>query len=237
MPIDDHHRSAGGGLVLGGLLTAIDSLGGLASGLAVLPKWIVTTSLTARLHELHQLGPLGLHGRVLRRGKNSVVCAVDVVDEGANGVAVASAMVTCAVLDPGSMRLGFDRPVVIPGAQLHNQTVAPDEFFRIAPGRGATARLEFADHLRNPWGILHGGAVASLVDAAASRAATAALNAPVASGDTVLHFLSPARIGPVEARSAIVGSRRDGTVVRVAVHDMGADDRLAAVASVVVRTI
>ena len=45
MPVDAHQRGAGGGLVTGGLLTGIDTLGGLLSGLSVLPKWIVTTNM------------------------------------------------------------------------------------------------------------------------------------------------------------------------------------------------
>ena len=59
-------------------------------------------------------------------------------------------------------------------------------------------------------------------------------SARVAAGDTVLHYLSPARVGPVEARCQVLGGRPGRTLVRVAVHDVGAGDRMVAVGSVAV---
>ena len=54
-PVDDHARGPGGGLRTGGLLTNLDTLGGFTSGLAVLPQWIVTTSLLATVSELRHV--------------------------------------------------------------------------------------------------------------------------------------------------------------------------------------
>ena len=45
--------------------------------------------------------------------------------------------------------------------------------------------MPLAESLRNPWGILHGGAVASLVDLAAEHV-TGGITT-----DVVLHFLAP----------------------------------------------
>jgi len=56
----------------------------------------------------------------------------------------------------------------------------------------------------------------------------------LAAADTVLHFLRPARVGPVEARCRVFGGPTGRALVRVAVHDVGADDRLVALGSVVV---
>ena len=72
----------GGGLYTGALLTGIDSLGGFLSGLAVQPQWIVTTNMMVTIAQLAHVGPLRLHGRVLRRGRNQVVSALDIFDEG-----------------------------------------------------------------------------------------------------------------------------------------------------------
>ena len=79
--------------------------------------------------------------------------------------------------------------------------------------------MPLAEQLRNPWGILHGGAVASLVDIAAEHASGGVTT------DVVLHFLAPNRVGPVRATAEPVGARRraDGTVMRVEVRDVGAD--------------
>jgi uncharacterized protein (TIGR00369 family) len=248
MPLDDHHRGAGGGLRTGALLTNIDSVGGFLSGLSVLPRWIVTTSLMATVIRLDHRGPLRVHGRVLRRGRNSVVAGLDVVDEGRDDGLVAASTATFAVLDPGGMSLDFPRPAVVDMPPASADTPPPEEFFRIEPGVGTTTRLELADHLRNPWGILHGGAVAMLIDVAACRAAAAVPSpgrgpgsAPtveqMAAADTVLHYLRPVRVGPVEARCRVLGGPPGRTLVRVAIHDVGSHDRLVCLGSVVVLAV
>jgi len=241
-PVDDHQRGAGGGLRTGGLLTGLDSLGGFTSGLAVLPRWIVTTSLMATVSELAHVGPLRMRADVLRRGRNSVVTALDVVDEGAGDRHVAAATMTCAVLDPDAMTFDFRRPFALAMPEPHPAPVPPLEFFGIEPGEGPVTRLLLEDRLRNPWGILHGGAVAMLADEAACRAAVAAGRhgaGPhgVAASDVVLHYLRPVRVGPVEARCTVLGTRDGRTAVRVAVHDVGSDDRLVTLGSVTVLAV
>jgi uncharacterized protein (TIGR00369 family) len=237
-PVDDHQRGAGGGLRTGALLTNLDSLGGFLSGLSVLPKWIVTTSMMATISHLSHRGPLRLHGAVVRRGRNTVVTVLDVVDEGAGDRAVAAATMTCAVLDPVDLDLDFVRPVYTPMVALDPDALPPEEFFRIDPGSGPVTRLELADHLRNPWGILHGGAVTMLADVAACRAVDAVRGpgriGSLAAGDTVVHYLRPVKVGPVEARCQVLGGSPGRTVVRVAIHDTGADDRLVTLGSVAV---
>ncbi len=246
-PVDDHQRGAGGGLRMGGLLTSVDSIGGILAGLSVQPDWIVTTSMMATIAHLSHRGPLRLHGRVLRRGRNAVVTGLDVVDEGNGDLPVAAVTMTSAVLDPGGMSLEFVRPVRSPMPPPTPDPQTPEEFFDIEPGEGPVTRLHLADRLRNPWGILHGGAVATLVDVAACRAlageradgadgdARGGEHAVgLAAGDTVIHYLRPARVGPVEARCRVLGGRGGRTLVRVAVHDVGAADRLVDLASVAV---
>lgn len=241
-PIDGHHRGLGGGLRTGGLLTNVDSLGGFASGLAVLPGWIVTKSLLATVSELVHVGPLRLRADVLRLGRSSLVTALDVVDEGADERHVAAATMTCAILDAGAMDLDIVRPfsMVMPPAQPDPSR--PEEFFCIEPGTGPVTRLQLEDRLRNPWGILHGGAIAMLADEAACRAAVAhspAVTGPngVAAADTVLHYLRPVKVGPVEARCRVLGSRAGRATVRIEIHDMGSDDRTVTLGSVTVLAV
>jgi uncharacterized protein (TIGR00369 family) len=240
-PVDDHTRGVGGGLRTGGLLTNLDSLGGFTSGLAVLPRWIVTTSLLVTVSELRQVGPLGFRVDVVRRGRSSVVTAIDVVDEGAAGRPVAAATMTCAVLDPGAMVLEFERPVVVPMPAPQVDPVGPAEFFSIEPGEGPVTRMVLDDRLRNPWGILHGGAVAMLADEAACRAVAAVPGASgphgVAAADAVLHYLRPVRVGPVEARCSVLGTGAGRTLVRVAIHDLGSEDRMTNLGTITVLAV
>ena len=48
------------------------------------------------------------------------------------------------------------------------QRPPPLEFFGIRPHGPDAVALEITDRVRNPWGILHGGATAVLVDAGMS---------------------------------------------------------------------
>ena len=57
-PVDDHQRGAGGGLRMGGLLTSVDSIGGVLAGLSVQPAWIVTTSMMATIDHLSGAAPV-----------------------------------------------------------------------------------------------------------------------------------------------------------------------------------
>jgi uncharacterized protein (TIGR00369 family) len=130
---------------------------------------------------------------------------------------------------------------VVPVPPPNPGSPPPEEFFCIEAGEGPVTRLQLADHLRNPWGILHGGAVAVLIDVAACRAVETAAgtlrNRVVAAADSVLHYLRPVKVGPVEARCQVWGGPGRRAVVRVAVHDVGADDRLVALGCLAVLDI
>ena len=229
-PIADHLRGPGGRLRTGALLAMIDSVGGFASGLAALPDWIVTTSISLCVGRAPSIGPVRLEPRVLRRGRNSVVTEVSVLDGQAGPVA--SAVITCAVLTPTSGPPQLARPVQIPAPEPYDAPEPYEQFLRIGgePGPQATTRISLDPHLRNRWGILHGGVVAALVDVAATRAAGGGT-----STDVVLHFLSPARVGPVDAVAEVIGTRADGTLTQVSVLDGGPDGRRVAISSVTVR--
>src|SRR5664280_1062832 len=59
----------------------------------------------------------------------------------------------------------------------------------------------------------------------------------VAAGDVVLHYLRPAKVGPIEARCTVLGTRDGRSTVRVAIHDVGADDRMVTAGSVTVLAV
>lgn len=231
-PIGPHLRGPAGTVRSGVLVAMADSVAGLCSGLAVLPGWVVSTNLMLTAGRLDARGPLQLDARVLRAGRNAVVAAVEARDAGRGGARVADGVLTSTVLDPAGGPPVYTRPLVLRAPQPPVDA-APSlpEFFGVHVTGPTRVAVEIAPHLRNPWGILHGGAIGVLVDAAAEHA----LGPPFDATDVVCHFLRPARIGPVEARAEVLGTRGDGQIVRVAVHDTGADDRLCAVAIVTAR--
>ncbi len=227
----DHLRGPIGSVRAGALLTMADTVGGMCAGLAALPGWVVSTNLMLQTVPTLHRGPLALDARVLRVGRNAVVTQVQIRDHGDDDTLIADGVLTSAVLQPEGGPPDFPRPMVLQPPEAPEPSPPLLEFFGIR-GHGAEAvALEINDRVRNPWGILHGGATAVLVDAAATHA----IGADATTTDVVLHFLRPGRVGPAVARATVLGERADGHVVRVEVVDSGADDRMMAFGVATVR--
>lgn len=223
-PVAAHLRNAVGGMHTGALLTVIDFAGGLAAGLAALPEgWVVTTSLHARLLATTHSGPLRFDAVVARAGRASVVTPVTVHDEGAADAIVARALLTSAVLVPAGGPPQWERPARIVPAVGPDAPPPISEWLGSRVVAAGTVEIDLEDRLRNPWGILHGGVVAMLVDTAAEEATAGTTT------DVLLHYLAPNRTGPVRAEARAVARRTDGTVCRIEVTDTAAA-RVTAVA-------
>jgi len=225
-PAASHLLRSNGTVHTGALLTMLDNVGGICGGLAALPDgWVVSTNLAARVLRSASSGPLRIEARVLRRGRNNVVTAVEINDEGDADALVADGVLTSAILVPENGPPQWTRPVVIDPDDGDGLPAAIPmrDWLGVREHDAHTVEIDLAEELRNPWGILHGGVVASLVDFATEHASGHA------TADVVLHFLAPNRVGPVRAQAMLLGQRSDGAVYRVEVSDAGAE-RLTAVA-------
>jgi uncharacterized protein (TIGR00369 family) len=227
----EHLRAPDGRLRAGALLTLCDNVGGLCGGLAALPDgWVVTTNLATRILSRVATGPLHLESRVLRTGRHNVVTDVTIRDDGADGTLLVTGVLTSSILVPENGPPEWTRPVVI-AIDLDDGAAPPPpipQWLGARPVDGNTLAIDLEAQHRNPWGILHGGVVAMLVDLtvehATGRAAT----------DVALHYLAPNRTGPVHATARVLGTRSDGEVVRVEVRDLGTD-RVTAIGIVTAR--
>jgi uncharacterized protein (TIGR00369 family) len=225
---------------IGPLAAVVDGVGGLCGGLAVLPRWVVTSDITLRTMAAARVGPLHCEARVLRAGRTSVVAEVTVVDRGADDLSVAVALVTSAALEPAGGPPRWERPVVLRDRRAHP---SPDadvpllEWMGARPRRWGGVELDLGPELLNPWGILHGGVTTTLVDEAAARAVADVTGRPAVATSMSLGFLAPGRKGPITAVGRLAGPLVEGVeaVARVEVRDTGADDRLLSVALVTVR--
>jgi uncharacterized protein (TIGR00369 family) len=220
-PAPAYLRAPDGRVRAGALHTMLDTIGGIRAGLSALPDgWVVSTNLSARTVTLDHAGPLRIESAVLRRGRNNVVTNVDIFDEGARDALVMTGVLTSAVLVPENGPPEWVRPVVLDFGEPLADPPTIAEWIGLRAIDEHTVEMHLADGLRNPWGILHGGVVASLVDAAAEHASGGR-----ATADVVLHFLAPNRVGPVRATARDLGTDR----YRIEVRDVGSD-RVTAVA-------
>ena len=92
-----------------------------------------------------------------------------------------------------------------------------------------TVCLDVRDELKQNHGVVHGGAIAALIDTASAFVILTALdeNERVTTTDLTIHYLRPVTLGRMLARAKIVRGGRRRFVVNVEVEN---DGRLAATA-------
>ena len=116
-------------------------------------------------------------------------------------------------LDPARVARAHEAFAAVPYARLLGLELGEVD-------RGAVSiHLEVRDDLRQNQGVVHGGAVASLIDTAAAFAVLTQLeiNEHVTTTDLTIHFLRPAGSGRLTARARIVRSGRRLFVLSVEV--------------------
>ena len=166
----DHLRGPDGVVRAGALLTMLDSAGGVCGGLASLPDgWVVSTSMSARTVSRTQTGPLKIDARLLRKGRNNVVTSVEIADAATERL-VMDGTLTSAILVPENGPPVWERPLHIgyPDDDVDYLSMERWLDFRIVSR--TVVEMDLRDTLRNPWGILHGGVTAALVDACVEHA-------------------------------------------------------------------
>jgi uncharacterized protein (TIGR00369 family) len=209
---------ADGGLRAGVLATLVDTAGGLVTGLAVLPDWVVTADLSVRMWGPVLRGPARAEARLLRRGRTTAIAEILLYDGDASAPCGAGVL-TSGVLTPDfALPSDLGRPMVPTGPPEPPGGHPPLTEWLGVRTHPAGAELDVAPGLLNPWGMVHGGVSAMLVDAAVETATGQAV------GDLFLRYLRPARAGPIRASVSELGPG----AVRVVVSDEGADGRVVA---------
>lgn len=238
LDVRDDLRDAAGALRMGVVSYAVDVSTGQALGLAVLEQglWVVTTDMDVHVVDAVVDGPLRVDAEVVRAGATTAVAWFSLHDEGA-GCEVGGGTVTCRPFP-----FEFDRGILemaIGEVRRHGAEPPQDRrplaaYLGVRVGEDATVELDVTDGVRNPWGILHGGATACLVDLAGEAAGSAALGRPGRVRSQLVRYLAPARVGPVRGVPRVVAVGDDRALVEVEVVDTGADGRRVAVATLTV---
>jgi uncharacterized protein (TIGR00369 family) len=101
------------------------------------------------------------------------------------------------------------------------------------PGADWAMEMEITPQVVNSSGVLQGGLLSTLVDLVAGTAIWRGATVPQKGSTTELHvsFLAAARVGPVRATAHVLRRGKRSVVVRVDVHDRGADDLYVATAT------
>lgn len=184
--------------------------------------WTFTTDMTIRMLPQPAPGMLTAVNHVLRRGRRSVTCAVDVTDE--HGHAVASGAIGFAHVprkptDPPKIHMTPDQ-----AAQRFRHTGFLTQPLRDEAGvvpidpAGGVVEIAVRPEVCNPAGTLQGAMVALLAEAATEDLVAHRAGVPVTVVDLDIRYLAQAKVGPVRTRCTAIGDW-----VRVELLDTAAD--------------
>jgi acyl-coenzyme A thioesterase PaaI-like protein len=208
LQVRDDLRDAHGDVRIGPIVYSVDVATGLAMGVTVLAddRWVVTTDVDVRLITPVKNGPVRVDAEVLRAGATTAVSAFTLNDE-STGRVVGGGTCTGRPFPFDFERTMLDVPIGV--RRLHAPTgpvtaESLPEYLGFRVAEGGAVEVEIGGWLRNPWGILHGGVTACLVDVSAEAAGAAALGPAGARRrhDRALPGAGSHRSGPGDSASA-----------------------------------
>jgi uncharacterized protein (TIGR00369 family) len=240
MPVMPGVCSDDGAVRAGVLATLVDVIGGGLAATAAHPGWIATADLTLHVVGSATTGSVEARARVAHAGRTTVVIEVDLFDDA--GAALGIATMSFAVLQrreinpdiTTTMTTGAST-MALADSGIRGSILDELEVQVIDAARGAV-EVPVGEWCLNSLGSMQGGAVATVVDAAAEVATRAASGEPLVVRDIQLTYLSLARIGPLRTRVDIIGMQPGSVTAHVEMIDTGTDSRVTSIARVVATT-
>lgn len=204
-------RPGTGGSPFARMIQAADIAAGVCANLAVAPRGALTADLVLHVLDAGVVGALTGRGSMLRTGTRQAVAEVALTDE--RGVLVGTAAANHGVRDE-ELRMYFHD--LVPGDcfDLAPYCAAPDaplsDVFYDADGG-----ISVSQRTTNPWGVVQGALMTTLVEPAAAAAGLASIE------DLTARFLASATVGPVHFVLDAVADRRGSRLLRGSIRDRG----------------
>lgn len=230
-----------GYLRIGVIATVIDVAGAALVLTELHPDRIATIELTYQSQGPGRVGPLLASARILRRGSVQIVIGVEVSDgHGREDLAQAEAIGTGLIVFrrlpkrddhariPAPAERSARAALGLPGSRLDEPFLERAQL-RVIDAAAGIVEIDNHDYVRNSFGTLNGGMVATLIEVAAEHAARARCGSDLVSADLAVHYVGQAGPGPLRTRTRVVRAGREHAVCRVELVDAGAGDRLLSI--------
>ncbi len=246
-PVPDHVRNAAGAACLGLIVTLTDVTGATVALDAAAPDWPATADLSYQAIGPITEGPALVEARLLRRGSNTVVIAVDVADGmGSEDLTrsrpAGAGLMTFARLPRAATVLAEERPGSAHPGRPGRSTLAHEDSrlseplldrigLRLLDGPAGRVELDRSEYVTNSFGTINGGVMGMTVQGAAEAACTATGH-PLVATDVQVHYLAQLKAGPLRSTTRVLRQTMEHAVCTVEMVDAGHDDMLIAVASV-----
>jgi acyl-coenzyme A thioesterase PaaI-like protein len=160
--------------------------------------------------------PVEAVATVLRRGRRSATCAVELTTRGGAHVgtgAIGFAKVPRRETDPPKPKVTPERFSALFSAEATlDRPLREAAGIEVLDAAKGEAELTVTAELRNPAGTLQGALVALLAEAAAEDLVTTRFESPAVVTDIDLRYLAQAQVGPVRSSSRLLGTGPDAPV-------------------------
>jgi uncharacterized protein (TIGR00369 family) len=237
LPVVPELSATDGTVRAGALAILVDVIGGGLAATVAQPDWIATADLTLHVVGAATGGSVEARARVAHAGRTTVVIEVDLSDDAAREIGIATMSFAVLPRREGNLDVSTTTtsgPTTMARAGSRLDASLLDEL-AISVIDGAHGELEapIGDWSRNSLGAMQGGAVATIVDAAAAAASGSATGTDLVVTDLQLTYLALARVGPVRTRVEVLGATPEAVTTRVELVDAGAGSRVTSIARVV----
>jgi uncharacterized protein (TIGR00369 family) len=211
----------------GAVMTAVDVLAGSLVGRVVAPDWMATAELALHLGDVGVTsGELVADARVIRDGRTTIVLDAR-LRVGASEVG--ELVLTFVRLPRRDTTIDLSSYPVTYGERTRFDTEGPglDRPYGEALGievvdaAAGVCRLPVTPYVRNSFGAVNGGVVATLAQRSGRAVAAAGLGDHVRTSDVVVHYLAQGRVGPLATTGRVLRAGGRSVQVRVEVVDQG----------------
>jgi acyl-coenzyme A thioesterase PaaI-like protein len=188
--------------------------------------WTLTSDMSVRMRPQPSPARIEAVGRVLRRGRRSATCTVELTAPGGMPVATGAIGFAKIARRPGDP----PKPEFSPDSALRifrdfgplERPLREEAGIEVIDASRGVLELAVTPVLRNPVGTLQGAIVALLAEAAAEDLLSTLGGAPVVVCDLDLRYLAQAPTGPVRTRTRLLGTG-PGAPVEVELVDTSVD--------------
>ena len=179
-------------------------------------SWTFTSDMSVRMRPVPATERLEAVGTVLRRGRRSSTCTVEISTVG--GLPVATGAIGFATVprrpsDPPKPPVNPTRfAALFSGVETITRPLREEAGIEVLDAKEGELQVSVTPHLRNPAGTLQGALVALLAEAAAEDLVSTRFESPVVVTELDLRYLAQAPVGPVRTQSRLLGTEPDAPV-------------------------
>jgi uncharacterized protein (TIGR00369 family) len=226
---------------LGVIATLVDLLAGSLTIRAVYPDWAATANLSLYTTGRANTGRVSVVGSLVRAGNTMTVVDSNILEESGDSLE-RSRSIGCALVAFSKLTrrkspfkgefaesLAHKHQFAFEGSGLI-QPYLQEVGARVLDELEGVVEVRMSDYIRNRFGAVQGGIVATMADVAGQHAARAATGRLMLTSDLEIHYLSQGKVGPFRTKTTVIRVTDETVLTRVEVFDTGAHDSLIGVA-------